>query len=540
MAEDIIPINLDEIIKLIDVEERKADSSIKGYFFQIHLTLNRVLSSDIATKEHYIEKIEDILEREDLVKEDGKINIIQVKHHETLTTDSKYTEPILYFYKNFLIAKGGGVADLFKFTLIKYDFSGDKDVERILNAGLISKGQKNMELQGEISQLIRKIGIPQEELENEFIENCEIITTLDIKSIKENNVSLIQGLFEGDEDKKLLAENFYAWAWIYVINNFSSSDFYLTKKKLIDMFSQKAGEIQNALVDQRWLQMEVSLSGIGEKVESIGEDVTTIKSGVTQLIKEKDEDLNLGITSHICDLINDLKEEIISEDYDDEEFNDIEYLSDELIKMLDEIKDFILNNIKENDEKKYYFLISLVPVSIGKEDFSMNKINFFFKHSHNIDTFIRRLLKIYFYKKYIEKTVSACSDLFEFVGSGHWMLKAKNNDTGLEYYVNLLGGYDKSNKFSGLNALMKKYLFSYDGNFPDLILFKGNKKGYVSKIDISKGDINNIKNVKKRIDRKNKDLLLKCITCLKDDDFGTYSDCANIFKFGCEIEIWKS
>lgn len=539
MKKEIIPINLDEIIQLMDVEERKADSSIKGYFFQIHLTLYRVLSSNVATTEHYIEKIEDILEREDLVKADGKINIIQVKHHETTTTLSKYTEPLLYFYKNFLIAKNGGVSEAFKFTLIKYDYSGDKDVESVLRAGLISEAKKNIELQVEISELISKIGIPKILLEKEFISNCEIITSLDMKAIMEKNIDLIRGLFVGHQEKIALAENFYAWAWTYVIDNFSNSDFYLTKIKLMEMFSQKAEEIQNFLVDQRWVQMEMSLSQIGEKVGTIGVDVTAIKTGVSQLIKDRDEELNTEITFLINNLIDDLKEEINSDDYD-EEYQDIEYLSDELLKMLDEIRDFILCNINENDEKKYYFLISLVPVSISREDFFKNKINFFYKHAHNIETFVRRLLKIYFYKKFVEKSVSHCSDLFLFVGNGHWMLIAKNSDTNIEYYVNLLGGHDKSSRFSGLNALMKKYLFSYDGNLPDLILFKGNKRGYVSKIDISKGDTSNIKNVKKRIDRKNKDLLLKCITCLKDDDFGDYSDCANIFKFGCEIELWKS
>jgi hypothetical protein len=539
MAKEVIRNSLDEIIKLMDIEERKADSSIKGYFFQINLTLYRVLSSAIATTEHYIEKIEDILEREDLVKVDGKINIIQVKHHETTTTDSKYTEPLLYFYKNFLIAKNGGLAESFKFTLIKYDFSGDKDVETILSAGLISRAKKNIELQEEISEIISKIGIPKILLEKEFISNCEIITSLDMESIMGKNVDLIRGLFEGDNEKITLAESFYAWAWKYVIDNFSNSDFYLTKKKLIEMFSQKAEEIQNSLVDQSWLQMKESLSQLGANVQTIGVDITTIKEDISHIRKDSDVELNLEIKFFISNLIDELKEAINNDDYD-EEFADIEFLSDELLKMLDEIKNLILDNIEGSDEEKYYFLISLIPESINKEDFLRNKMTFFYKHTHNIETFVRRLLKIYFYKKHIEKTVSDCSELFAFVGNGHWMLKAKNADTNTEYYVNLLGGHDKSSRVSGLNTLMKKYLFCYDNNFPDLILFKGNKKGNISKIDISKGESNNIRTIKRRIDRKNKDLLLKCITCLKDDDFGNYSDCANIFKFGCEIELWKN
>lgn len=536
MAKQGIDTSIDEVIEKMDLEERKADSSIKGYFFQIHLTLNRILNSDLEDTKYYIEKIEDILEREDLVKEDGKINIIQVKHHETMTTDSKYTEPLLYFYMNFLVAKNYGKTNLFKFTLIKYDYSGEKDVNRIIRAGLESKAVKNLELQEKITKLIAEIKIDNRELEEEFISCCEIITSLDLKSIKEKNVQIIHDFFNDDKMKSSLAENFYSWAWTYVINNFTQEDFYLTKRNLLDLFTEKIDEIQNFVVDQRWVIMEEALSELGDSIKLIGTDITAIKDGVTSLQKVSEVTINKNITQFISRLIDDLKEEI-NNDYFEEENDSIEFLSDELLNLVDEIKAIILSNIEESDEKKYYFLVSLSPESINKEEFLTDRLKYFFKQEYNIDSFLRRLVKIYFHKKHIEKTVNDSSELFEFVGNGLWMLKAKENDK--DYYVNLLGGHDKSSKASGLNTLMKKYIYSYDNNYPDLILFKGKKKGEISKIDISRGESNNIGIMRRRIDRKKKDLHLKCITCLKDDDFNDYSDCANIFKFGCELGVWK-
>ncbi|PGL47815.1 hypothetical protein CN922_21880 [Bacillus cereus] len=537
MVKKAIDVGLEELIKKMDIEERKADSSIKGYFFQIHLTLNRVLSSDIDTTEYYIEKVEDILEREDLVNEDGKINIVQVKHHETKTTDSKYTEPLLYFYKNFLIAKTGGSSDVFRFILIKYDYSGEKDVEEILKSALKSKAKKNIELQGEIQQLINGIGSDNKDLEKEFINNCKIITSLDLKSTMDKNISIIRDVFKEDKEKVDLAEDFYSWAWTYVVNNFSNHGFYLTKKKLIYLFNSKVNEIRNFLVDHRWNAMETLVTNLGANFESMGANINTIKEDISDLKKENEVAENNDIKVTMSKLIEALEEEINHDEYY-EEIEGIQYLDEELLKILNEIKSFILNQLEESDDKKYYFLISLIPESISKEDFLSNKVKYFYKHTHNIDTFLRRLVKIYFYKKHIEKTVNDISELLGFIGNGYWMIKAKEDSK--DYYVNLLGGYDKSSRIWGLNTLMKKYIYCYDNNYPDLILFKGNKKGEISKIDISKGQSDNIGVIKRRIDRKKRELHIKCINCLKDDDYNDYSDCANIFKFGCEIERWKS
>ncbi|MCC3377788.1 hypothetical protein, partial [Cohnella sp. REN36] len=85
---------------------------------------------------------EDILEKTDVIKQDEKINIIQVKHHETQTYDSTYTEAILYFYKNFLIAKINRLSQYFNFTLVKYDLSGEKDIGTIFTKSLASTSKK--------------------------------------------------------------------------------------------------------------------------------------------------------------------------------------------------------------------------------------------------------------------------------------------------------------------------------------------------------------------------------------------------------------
>jgi len=536
MAEQTIDLSIEEVIKKMDIIERKADSSIKGYFYQIHLTLKQVLNSDFEKTEYYIEKIEDILQREDLIKEEGKINIIQVKHHETKTTDSKYTEPLLYFYKSFLIAKQAGKSEVFKFTLMKYDHSEDKNARRILEAGLVSKAEKNIQLQGEIETLISDINIDRYTLEQEFLSGCNIITTSNLQSTIQDNINAIQLIFAEDTYKAKLAKEFYSLAWTYVVDNFAVEDFYLTKKLLKDLFIQRADQIEEYVVDNRWIMMERSLTSLGRDIKDVRVGITTIKDGINEIKEASRVNVTNKVHSFLSALIDDLKEEVNDDEYD-EEVNEVEVLCDELLTMLDEIKDTILNQIQQGDEQKYYFLISLIPVPINKEEFLEDQISYFYKHKHEIETFLRRLLKIFFYKKHIEKTVIKCIEIFEFIGNGIWMLKEKNNNK--EYYVNLLGGEDKTKRASGLNTLMKKYIYSYDNNFPDLIFFKGSKKGNISKIDISKGEIKNIKQVRRRIDKKDQDLFIKCINCLKEDEYNNYLDCKNIFKLGCEIESWK-
>ncbi|MDA4081887.1 MULTISPECIES: hypothetical protein [Bacillus] len=537
MSEQQLYIKLADTIKKMDNIERNADSSLKGYFFQIHFTLNKVLCLEGNNIKVYVEKVEDVLE--DALQEEGKIRIIQVKHHETKTYNSTYTEPMLYLYKSFLISKIDNVSDYFDFNLVKYDLSNEREAEEVFQSALKSGSKKNLKIKDEIQKLEQEISIEKIQLYDEFLNLCRITTSLDIENTVSSSKQYIKEMFAGEDEKLKLIDDFYGWAWVHIVDNLDKKDFYITKNLLRELFLGKVVNIKEYLENQNWKDMKnsfdninINLSDIGQNVEEIRGDIKNVRKGIATLVKEKENDENGLILIFINQIIKEIKDEIEDEEYDDElEEEGIELLSDILVASLNEIRDFILKQI-ENDLGKYYFLLSIVTTSIDEIDFQTNKIQHFYQCSNDIKTFIRRLTKIYFYKKYIEKSIKRIGEMFNFVGKGIWMISAKDN-----YNINLLGGEDSSKRNSCINSLMKKYRYNYDNNFPDLILLKGNKRGSVSDLDITKGSNQHINYAKKRIDKREREIFLKCINCLDEGDYSTVKDCTNIFKFGCEINI---
>jgi hypothetical protein len=143
-------VNLEQTInELHDLNaDRDAFSSISGYFYQFELTLLHILydgsasdafSDNECNATYKVETIEDYVKYYE--KDDkGYIRLAQMKHHVSLTTDSKYYGAVLSLYYTFLkfIEKNETNIEL-KATIFHFDMSPVKNVNTVLTGAIKSK-----------------------------------------------------------------------------------------------------------------------------------------------------------------------------------------------------------------------------------------------------------------------------------------------------------------------------------------------------------------------------------------------------------------
>ncbi|MGG1629822.1 hypothetical protein [Rossellomorea sp. NRS-1567] len=163
-------VNLEQTInELQDINaNRDAFSSISGYFFQFELTLLHILydgsendpfGDNECAATFKVETIEDYVKY--YKKDDkGHIRLAQMKHHVSMTSNSKYYSAVLSLYYTYLKFIEKNVTNIeLKATIFLYDMSPVKDIYTVLNSAIKSQDQG---LQSIISKIL-DTGIDNEE-----------------------------------------------------------------------------------------------------------------------------------------------------------------------------------------------------------------------------------------------------------------------------------------------------------------------------------------------------------------------------------------
>lgn len=536
LEESILIKEISDLINKLDDVERQADSSIKGYFYQVDVTLQRILDCKDANKKFYIEKIEDILEVGNVNYDGEFINIVQVKHHEKKTTNSTYYKPILYFYLSFLKIKEKNIEDKFKFTLIKYDESNLKDVRSVLNDGLL-KSKDNEKLREKINIFEKKIKINRKELFDKFEKVTTIIHLSDYSKLINENIDKLKYI-KNEKDYEM-CKNFYGFLWIYLKDNFLKNDFSITREKLLNVLEKNMEKLNENLQDKNWQQLQCQVVNIDKKLNDI--DVTTKNTErIIQGIKDdisilKEDKYNKNIKIKVKECIHKISDNIQGYDYDDEIYNNLTIEDIFCRNMLNEFEKFIDQNLNSiNDEK--YFLLSIMSKYSSEGDLDNLSTDELNKNEYIIESYIIRLIEIYYYLKFIRKDISQLNELIYIDNKKIWHLKFIHKDKG-EIFISLLGGEDKDPKSrcSELNLISRKYENFYDDKYPDLLLYKSEKRGLFSRLDISKykDQPRYITKMKKKITKIERDICIKCLSCLEENEFDEYGKCENLFNYKC-------
>lgn len=536
-----------KLIEELDDKDRQADSSIKGFFYQIDVTLKRILN-DEDCKEFCIEKIEDILELGNVANDGNYINIVQVKNHERETTDSTYYKPIAYFYLSFLKIKEKQLEDKFRFTLLKYDKSESKNVKSIINDVLnISKDKSFNSLRSKIKVLEQKVNINQNKLMDEFYRLVSFIDMGEYSNLVKENINKLKEIFNCTYD---VAENYYGFLWVYIKKNFFEQKMKasISKKVLLEELKNNINDITEFLLDENWRYMKDIIFSINKKLNSIEETVkdSNGKIGSIEKITMETLETTRALTStkadNLCNLvyrcIASIKDRIIGYECERQIYKD--FTAEDIFchKILDEIQEFIKSNINSDYDVKYFLVsISSKYASNGElEKISNKDIDY---EKNVIESYIVRLSQIYYFRKYIKEDATCLKDLIYIDDKKIWHIRFKHEDKG-DVYVSLLGGigHDPTNRCLELSSILRKYDNFYRDKYPDLMLYNNKgKKGYVSKLEISKykddGNTAHIKKVKRNIAKIDRDIFIKCLGCMEEDDFEEYKKIANLFKFEC-------
>ncbi|MGM0411082.1 MAG: hypothetical protein ACQEQF_10020 [Bacillota bacterium] len=91
---------INAFIESLSINEREADYSLMGYFYQLDLTLHRILI-DNSDKSYQLEKIEDYVSVS-LNQVGASIKAVQIKYHINKVTNSTIYKPLFYGYISFL------------------------------------------------------------------------------------------------------------------------------------------------------------------------------------------------------------------------------------------------------------------------------------------------------------------------------------------------------------------------------------------------------------------------------------------------------
>lgn len=521
------------IISQIDNPARSAESSIKGYFFQIDATIKRILECDNDSTRFYIEKVEDILEVGDFIKEHDKINVVQVKHHEKDTDNSDYYKPLLYFYLSYLIIKNANLEKHFLFILVKFDETKEqKYINNIIEEALISENKGYVSIIAKIRDLETEISETRTVLVGEFSSICNIVSYQSYNDLMEENIKLLKSMYVGDESKAKIAQDLYGKAWVHIKNGITKKDFYVTKSDLKNLFQESYEEIMDYILDINWKDFRDFLRGLSAQINRMDNTLIEASQNIKLMVGNKLDEI-------IYDCVLDIIQSIDDYGYDSK-INEQDYRTvGEVFRseIFNEVQSFILTNIEGSPSKQFYFLISVLPNYIVEQEFLKNPLNNFLKYSKDICSFIRRLSQIYYYRKYKKGDVKSLTELVHIDNNGIWLVK--HND----FSFSLIGGDDfTSGGYSQINKICKKYYDFYGSNYPDILLYKVNKerRGKVSTIDITKvGENPNttyyISRMQRKITERNRDLFVQCLNCLQEEDYESYSMCENIFCGKCEV-----